>query len=81
MSDLVYSGDRSYVAGISYSFDSTNSPFCAGTLLSPSWIITTASCAFADNSLMAASKLNVVLGEETLGSSSAEVNIELKLRL
>merc|ERR1719510_258331 len=27
-------GDRSYVAGISYSFDQTNSPFCAGTLLS-----------------------------------------------
>jgi len=57
-------GGRSYVAGVSYSFDLTNSPFCAGTLLSPSFVITSASCVYADNSVMGASKLNVVMGEE-----------------
>merc|ERR1719361_137445 len=63
-------GDRSYIAGISYSFDSTNSPFCAGTLVSSSWVLTTASCAFADNSVMRANKISVVLGEN---SSNKEV--------
>ena len=58
------------MAGISYSFDSSNSPFCAGTLVSSSWLLTTASCTFADNSVMSSSEVNLVLGE----GSSEQVN-------
>merc|ERR1719481_1843745 len=64
--------DRSYLAGISYSFDSSNSPFCAGSLISSQWVLTTASCSYSDTTKTAADKVNVVLGEETLGTQDQE---------
>merc|ERR1712179_526438 len=64
--------DRSYLAGISYSFDTSNSPFCAGSLISSQWILTTASCSYSDRTKTAVDKVNVVLGEETLGTTGQE---------
>ena len=60
------------MAGISYSFDTSNSPFCAGTLISSQWILTTASCSYSDRTKTAVDKVNVVLGEEMLGSPDQE---------
>ena len=65
-------GSRSYLAGISYSFDSSNSPFCAGSLISSQWILTTASCSYSDSTKTAVDKVKVVLGEETLGTPDEE---------
>ena len=65
-------GSRSYLAGISYSFDTSNSPFCAGTLISDQWLLTTASCSYSDTKKTGEAKVNVVLGEETLGTPQAE---------
>merc|ERR1711970_667840 len=64
--------DRSYLAGISYSFDTSNSPFCAGSLISSQWILTTASCSYSDRTKTPVDKVNVVLGEEMLGSPDQE---------
>ena len=64
--------DRSYLAGISYSFDTSNSPFCAGSLISSQWILTTASCSYSDRTKTPVDKVNVVLGEETLGTPGQE---------
>jgi len=60
-------GSRSYLAGLSYSFDSSNSPFCAGSLISSEWVLTTASCSYSDGTKTGVDKVKVVLGEETLG--------------
>ena len=68
----VIAGDRSYLAGISYSFDSSNSPFCAGSLISSQWVLTTASCSYSDRTKTAVDKVNVVLGEEVLGTTDQE---------
>merc|ERR1712123_103103 len=65
-------GSRSYLAGISYSFDSSNSPFCAGSLISSEWILTTASCSYSDSTKTAVDKVKIVLGEETLGTPDEE---------
>merc|ERR1711915_392894 len=65
-------GSRSYLAGISYSFDTSNSPFCAGTLISDQWLLTTASCSYSDTKKTGVDKVNVILGEETLGTPQAE---------
>merc|ERR1712179_136119 len=64
--------DRSYLAGISYSFDTSYSPFCAGSLISSQWILTTASCSYSDRTMTAVDKVNVVLGEEMLGTPGQE---------
>ena len=40
-----------------------------GALIAPSWIVTTATCSHADNTQVAASKVQVLLGEETLGGA------------
>merc|ERR1719320_204346 len=68
----VIAGDRSYLAGISYSFDSSNSPFCAGSLISSQLVLTTASCSYSDRTKTAVDKVNVVLGEEMLGTTDQE---------
>jgi len=63
-------GARSFVTGLSWSFNQENSPFCAGALIAPSWIVTTASCSYADNQKVSSDEVNVILGEETLGQES-----------
>merc|ERR1711973_248558 len=63
-------GSRSFVTGLSWSFNQENSPFCAGALIAQSWIITTASCSYADNQKVSSDEVNVILGEETLGQES-----------
>ena len=40
-----------------------------GALIAPSWLVTTASCSYADNTKVAATKVRAVLGEETLGGA------------
>ena len=40
-----------------------------GALIAPSWIVSTATCSHADNTQVAASKVQVLLGEETLGGA------------
>ena len=40
-----------------------------GALIAPSWIVTTATCSHADNIQVAANKVQVLLGEETLGGA------------
>ena len=40
-----------------------------GALIAPSWIVTTATCSHADNTEVAANKVQVLLGEETLGGA------------
>merc|ERR1712223_1349215 len=51
-----------YLGGLSYSWDSSNSPFCAGTLVSSRWVITSASCSYADSSVVSPSTVNVMMG-------------------
>merc|ERR550517_927101 len=56
-------GDRySFLGGLSYSWDSSNSPFCAGTLVSARWVITSASCSYADSSVVSPDTVNVMMG-------------------
>jgi len=56
-------GDRySFLGGLSYSWDSSNSPFCAGTLVSARWVITSASCSYADSSVVSSDTVNVMMG-------------------
>jgi len=54
--------DYKYLGGLSYSWDSSNSPFCAGTLVSARWIVTSASCSYADSSVVSPSTVNVMMG-------------------
>lgn len=68
-------GARSFIAGLSWSFNAKNSPFCAGALIAPSWIVTTASCSYADNQKVSSDEVNVILGEETLGQESDYFNV------
>ena len=44
--------------------------YWSGALISPSWIVTTASCSYGDNAKVTPDTVHVVLGEETLGQSS-----------
>ena len=47
----------------------TSWQFVTGALIAPSWIVTTATCSHADNTQVAASKVQVLLGEETLAGA------------
>ena len=60
------------MVGLAYNFDPTNSPFCAGTLISSEWVLTTASCSYSDRLRTSADKVKVVLGE--VPGSTAQVN-------
>merc|ERR1712130_1091122 len=51
-----------FLGGLSYSWDSSNSPFCAGTLVSSRWVITSASCSYADSSVVSPDTVNVLMG-------------------
>jgi len=56
-------GERySFLGGLSYSWDSSNSPFCAGTLVSARWVITSASCSYADSAVVSPATVNVMMG-------------------
>jgi len=45
---LPQSDQSSFVVGISFRFDASASPFCAGTLIAKRWVVTSASCVFSD---------------------------------
>jgi len=51
-----------FLAGLSYSWDSSNSPFCAAALVSARWVITSASCSYADSSVVSPNTVNVMMG-------------------
>ena len=59
--------------------DSTliRSYYSQGSLVAASWIVTSSSCSVADKSQVAPGKVNVVLGEETLGQSSSYFKVKL----
>merc|ERR1712193_514545 len=55
-----------FLAGLTYSWDSSNSPFCAGALVSSRWVITSASCSYADSSVVSPDTVNVMMGSTTV---------------
>jgi len=67
-------GERGYLAGLSYSFsqDELKSPYCAGTLISSKWILTSAACSLSDTSKIGTSKVSVLLGEENLATKKSD---------
>jgi len=51
-----------FLAGLSYSWDSSNSPFCAAALVSSRWVLTSASCSYGDSSVVSPDTVNVMMG-------------------
>jgi len=73
----ILGGLRSYLAGLSYSFSEAElvSPYCVGTLIASSWLLTSASCSLSDQQKIDVSKVNVLLGEETFGQQSSTYKV------
>jgi len=61
---LPQTDQSSFVVGISFRFDASASPFCAGTLIARRWVVTSASCVFSDRKVMKDDKLAVGFGED-----------------
>jgi len=61
---LPQTDESSFVVGISFRFDASASPFCAGSLIARRWVVTSASCVISDRKVMKEDKLAVGFGED-----------------